>query len=145
MQNLSISKSEYSKNNNLSQTITFPLKNGDLKIKVVQNNFTAGTIDKQTRTFKSIERSPKNIFKLWNGLGINAEILTRTDFDFIDIPYLNQTLRTTRKKWLRLGTVSPFCNELVDKQIILSLDQINMDGTESYLQKEKKFQLDLFT
>ena len=52
MQNLSISKSEYSKNNNLSQTITFPLKNGDLKIKVVQNNFSAGTIDKQTRTFK---------------------------------------------------------------------------------------------
>ena len=109
-----------------------------------QNNFRAGTIDLNKKVFVSVERSPKNLFRLFRdpGLGINAEILEvilpKFKVDRIQIPYLHHTLITTVCKWLEFGIVSPYGDDRIDKQIILSFDLINMVDAEKYAIKTEE-------
>ena len=107
-----------------------------LRVFVKQNNFIAGEIDLIERTFYSVPRSAKNLFHLYHGdeggLGINEEILHLDSFDKLKIKFNDIFLITTRRKWLGKGVVSSYCNSLVDKQIILALNQINLDDTEKY-------------
>ena len=45
----------------------------------------------------------------------------------IEIPYLEEILRTTSNKWITEGVVSRYCDATDDKQILLPLSKINMD------------------
>ena len=122
-----------------------------IKISVKQNDFIAGRIILSRKIFQSAKREPKNLFRMFNNsLGINSEILNivmpHFGIDIIEIPYLDEVLRTTSNKWITEGKVSPYCNELVDKQILLALSKINMDHliqkNDSYIPKIQ--QLNMF-
>ena len=111
-----------------------------LRVIINQNNWIAGEIDLNERVFYSTPRSTKNLFHLFHGdeggIGVNEEILLRTDFDIIKIKYNDKVLTTTRLKWSNEGIISPYCNQSVDKQIILKVSNINMIGVEQYFPKE---------
>lgn len=113
-----------------SQLYTKKLKNGRIIIFSSINNFKCGELDYQTSTFHSVPRSTKNLFRIYNGLGLNAYLLQHFDFIFIEIPFNGNTLRTTKEKWLREGKASKYSNDKVDSQIILALSKINLDPTE---------------
>ena len=104
------------------------INNSETKVFVNQHNFYAGIINSNSRVFYHTARSSKNVFNLFGGgLGINEDILLRKDFDKIVVKFNNETLTTTRLKWLKKGIASPYCNAEVDKQIILQLDKITLD------------------
>jgi hypothetical protein len=135
----------------LNQVSLKTLDSNTIKISVKQNNFIAGRIILSRNIFLSAKREPKNLFRMFgNSLGINSEILNIVmpsfGIEIIEIPYLDEVLRTTSNKWIAEGKVSPYCNELVDKQILLALSKINMDHliqiNDSYLPKIQ--QLNLF-
>jgi len=67
-----------------------------------------------------------------NSLGINSQILNGYTFKFIVIPFENAILKTTRKKWISEGVVSPYSDIHVDQQVLLSLEKINMEDAEKY-------------
>lgn len=129
----------------LSQIYTKELGANIVQIYVKQNNFLAGEVDKVERMFYSVPRSNKNLFHLFHGaeggLGMNEEILLRTDFELMKIKFCDKILTTTRMKWLQCGVVSPYCNQIVDKQIILRLSEINLDDVEKYQLSEKQISL----
>ncbi|MBA4405700.1 hypothetical protein C0389_00330 [bacterium] len=129
-----------------SQIYTKELGSNIMQIFVKQNNFLAGEVDKSEGIFYSIPRSNKNLFHLFHGaeggLGINEEILLRPDFDLMKIKFCDKILTTSRLKWLNRGIVSPYCNQIVDKQIILKLSEINLDDVEKY--QPSKVQINLF-
>ncbi len=75
--------------------------------------------------------------RMFNALGLNEELLTQYNFQFIIIPFNNSFLKTYRKRWIAEGIKSPFCNENVDRQILLSLDKINMNWEEHQLQSQQ--------
>jgi len=98
------------------------------------NSFKWGTIYPSESTFRVVARSRKNIFKMFNGLGINEElllILKELDIKFIEVPFCGKILKTTTDKYLKEGVRSPFCNERVDQQLVLNIDRINTDEKES--------------
>ncbi len=133
---------KFNDNNLLEQTKSRFISPYREKIWLTVNNFTAGDINHLTKTFHCVPRSWKNVFNLFGGgLGLNAELLSRYDFDFIEIPFADTILRTTKEKWIRCGTLSPFSNHRVDKQIILPLSQINMDFEEAASEKEDQLSL----
>jgi hypothetical protein len=124
-----------------SQIYTKEMGIGVLRVFVKQNNFIAGEIHVDEKIFYSIPRSSKNLFYLFHGaeggLGLNEELLLRTDYDLIKVKYLSNILTTTRLKWLNQGIISPFCNSIVDKQIILKISEINLNQAEKYhIEKE---------
>jgi hypothetical protein len=137
----------------LSQVSLKTIDSNSIKISVKQNNFVAGRIILSRKIFQSAKREPKNLFRLFNNsLGINSEILNiimpHFGIEIIEIPYLDEILRTTGNKWVREGRVSPYSNEIVDKQILLPLSKINMDhytlqDNNSYSPKYQ--QMDLFS
>lgn len=135
----------------LHQTLLKPISDNEIKIIIRQHNFTAGKIILDKRLFLNVPRSSKNLFRLFGGgLGINSEILSVIlpffEIDRIRIPYQDELLETTVSKWRTLGIVSPFGNERVDKQIILSLREINMTDIKKYsvIENRKEDQLSLF-
>ena len=96
------------------------------------NSFKWGTIASES-TFRVVPRSRKNLFKMFNGLGLNEElllILKEIDIKYIEIPFCGEILETTIDKWLREGIRSPFCSDRVDQQIVLRLDKITLDETD---------------
>ena len=115
-----------------TQTREVRMNRDEVKIFVNQNNFFAGIINKEKRIFYHVPRSAKNLFHLFgfDGLGINEEILLRKDFDVIKVKYQDKILVTNRLKWLNKGIVSPYCNSIVDKQIILNLSEITPDNPQ---------------
>ena len=99
------------------------------------NNFKWGTIIPSKSTFRVVPRSRKNLFKMFNGLGLNEElllILKELDIKFIEVPFCNEVLETTTDKWLREGVRSPYCSDKVDQQLILPLDKINLDEMDTH-------------
>ena len=91
-----------------------------------------GTIYPGESTFQSVKRTPKNIFKMFNGLGLNKEMLNllfRMGIRFIEVPFCSQILKTTITKWLRKGIPLPqqYCSEKVDEQLILPMKALNLD------------------
>lgn len=105
-----------------------------LRVTVKQNNFIAGEIDTSGRVFYSIPRSAKNLFLLFGkpGLGLDSDLLHLDSFDLIKIRYNESILTTSRFKWLSKGIVSPYCDQRVDKQIILKLSDINFIDADEY-------------
>lgn len=138
-------------NPRLHQVSVKPVSEEKLRINIKQNSFVAGFINLPERTFYSIPRTSKNLFRLFGGgLGLNSELLNIVlptfNISRIIIPYEDTRLETTVDKWRRLGVASPFGNARVDKQIILSLDLINMKDTDKYTPpiKQQQQQLSLF-
>jgi hypothetical protein len=116
----------------LNQVSLRVLDPDSIKVSVKQNNFIAGRIILSRKIFQSAKREPKNLFRMYNNsLGINSEILNivmpHFGIEIIEIPYLDEILRTTSRKWINEGIVSRYCDETVDKQILLPLSKINMD------------------
>ena len=105
------------------------LNNTEFKVFIKQNNFFAGLINCKRKIFYHVPRSQKNVFHFFGfeGLGINEEILLLKQFDTIMIKFKDEILSTPRLKWLRSGIASPYCNELVDKQLILPISKINLN------------------
>ena len=129
--------------NELSQVRLMPITPSLLRLIVKQHSHTAGEVGQANRIFYSAPRSTKNLFYLFGepGLGINEEILMRKDFDSIKVKFNDQILTTTRLKWLKHGIVSPYCDQRVDKQIILKVSEINMKDCEQYEPAEKQTEL----
>src|SRR3972149_1439370 len=111
-----------------SQIYEKHLPNRKIAIFTKVNNYKCGELDPQTSTFTSNRRTYKNVMKMFNALGLNEEILTQYDFEFIVIPFNGNNLITYREKWLREGIKSPWCNDSVDSQILLPIEKINMEG-----------------
>jgi len=91
-----------------------------------------GTIYPSESMFQSVKRTPKNIFKLFGGLGLNRQLLDllyQTGIKTIEVPYSDKTLITTTKKWLTKGIPLPqqYCSDKVDEQLILPMNLINLD------------------
>jgi hypothetical protein len=131
----------------LNQVSLKTLDSNTIKVSVKQNNFIAGRIILSRKIFQSAKREPKNLFRMFNNsLGINSEILNivmpHFGIDIIEIPYLEEMLRTTSHKWITEGIVSPYCNAVVDKQILCPISKINMERTEIY--ERNMEQLSLF-
>lgn len=136
-------------NSSLQQVSVKPVSAEKLRINIKQNSFVAGFINLPEKTFYSIPRTSKNLFRLFGGgLGLNSELLNIVlptfNINRIIIPYEDTRLETTVDKWRRLGIVSPYGNSRVDKQIILSLDEINMKDTDKYRIVKQQTQLSLF-
>ena len=97
------------------------------------NSFKWGTIIPSESTFQVVPRSRKNIFKMFNGLGLNEELLfllRELDIKYVEIPFCGKILETTTNKWLTKGIPSPYCSDKLDQQLILPLDKINLDEAE---------------
>jgi len=111
------------------------------------NSFKWGEIIPSESTFQVVPRSRKNIFKMFNGLGINEElllILKELDIKYIEILFCGEILETTTDKWLREGIRSPFCSSEVDQQIILPINRITLeDNRPKKLMVKKDDQLSL--
>jgi hypothetical protein len=135
----------------LNQVSLKTLDSNIIKVSVKQNHFIAGRIILSRKIFQSAKREPKNLFRMYNNsLGINSEILNivmpHFGIEIIEIPYLEEILRTTSNKWITEGIVSRYCDTTVDKQILLPLSKINMDHliqkNDSYIPKIQ--QLNMF-
>lgn len=113
-----------------SQLTEKHLYNGRIAIYTKINNFKCGELDLKTSAFYSVHRTSKNVMRMYCGLGLNEELLTRYRFKYIIVPYNSSQFKTTRLKWIRDGIKSPFCNDSVDSQIILPLSKINLIDTD---------------
>ncbi|MDR3594290.1 hypothetical protein [Clostridium sp.] len=134
----------------LNQVSLRSLDSNTIKVSVRQNNFIAGRIILSRKIFQSAKREPKNLFRMFNNsLGINAEILNivmpHFGIEIIEVPYLEEILKTTARKWITEGIVSPYCNATIDLQILLPYCKINMDHliqkNDSYIEKIQQMNL----
>ena len=94
------------------------------------NSFKWGIVVPEESKFLVVRRTQKNVFKMFNGLGINEELLhylRRKNVKYIEVPFCGEILRTTTEKWLKDGIRSPYCNERVDRQIIMPLEKLKND------------------
>jgi hypothetical protein len=85
-----------------------------------------GTLYRDSKTFRTIQRTSENLLHRLREcpqLGINVEVLTRLNFEFIEIPFNGKALRTTRKHFIQNSIPSPFVSEKVDPQRVLPFDQ----------------------
>ncbi len=121
----------------LSNLYEKTIQPGRISVYTFANNFKLGEVDIVTLTFHSAPRTSKNIFRLINGLGLNAELLTTYLFNLIEIPFEGKILRTTREKWIKEGIPSSYSNTNVDQQIILPLQKINMDEITEKIEVEQ--------
>lgn len=111
------------------------------------NSFRWGTVIFSESTFQLVHRSKKNLFRVFNGLGINEELLINLiemGIKYIEVPYCEEMLKTTTKKWLQNGIKSPYSNEKIDRQIILRLNDINLSESNSIHLVQTDNQLNLF-
>ena len=111
------------------------------------NSFKWGTIIPSESTFQVVPRSRKNIFKMFNGLGLNEELLfllKELDIKYIEVPFCGEILETTTNKWLNKGIPSPYCSDRVDQQLILPLEKVNLDEIDTQKVSSTQEQLSLF-
>ena len=107
--------------------------------------FKWGEIIPEKSTFRVVPRTQKNIFKMFNGLGLNEEILFMLRdlrIKFIEVPFNGSILSTTVEKWIREGIRSRHVSDKVDRQIILPITKISL--AESNLNLQAPSQLNLF-
>jgi len=107
--------------------------------------FKWGEIIPEKSLFRVVPRTQKNIFKIFNGLGLNEEILFMlrdSRINFIEVPFNGSILSTTVEKWIREGIRSRYVSDKVDRQIILPVSKISLN--ESNLNLQAPSQLNLF-
>ncbi len=106
-----------------------------------------GTIYPSESMFQSVKRMPTNIFKMFNGLGLNRQLLDllyQTGIKTIQVPYCGKMLETSTRKWLKKGIPLPqqYCSDKVDEQLILPMNLIILD--EDIPAIEENMQLSFF-
>lgn len=107
--------------------------------------FKWGEIIPEKSTFRVVLRTKKNVFKIFNGLGLNEEILFMLRdlrIKFIEVPLNGSILTTTVEKWIREGIRSRYVSDKVDRQIILPTAKISL--IDSGLKIPEPNQLNLF-
>lgn len=112
---------------------------------VYWKTFKWGEIIPEKSLFRVVHRTRKNIFKIFNGLGLNEELLFMLRdlrIKYIEVPFNSSILLTTVEKWIREGIRSPYASDIVDRQIILPIEKINLDESKPQLIQAK--QLNLF-
>ena len=112
---------------------------------VYWKTFKWGEIIPEKSLFRVVHRTRKNIFKIFNGLGLNEELLFMLRdlrIKYIEVPFNSSILLTTVEKWIREGIRSPYASDKVDRQIILPLNKISLDESKPQLIQAK--QLNLF-
>jgi hypothetical protein len=113
--------------NNFEQIVVKPIDENTAKVYLTLPIFPKpkllGELHRETKTFRSIKKNHRNLFHLFGlpGIGINVEILSRFNFDFIEVPYNNEVLKTTREYFLKHSIPSPYQTERVDPQRILKI------------------------
>jgi len=109
------------------------------------NTFRWGEIIPEKSLFRVVTRTRKNVFKIFNGLGLNEEILfllRDLRLKNIEVPFNGSILSTTVDKWLRERIRSHYASDKVDRQIILPIDKISLDESKPHLNQPN--QLNLF-
>lgn len=94
------------------------------------NSFKWGTLISDESKFQVVRRTQKNVFKMFNSLGINEELLhylRRKNVKYIEVPFCGEILKTTTEKWLKNGIKSPYRSDKVDQQIIMPLEKLKND------------------
>ena len=112
---------------------------------VYWKTFKWGELIPEKSTFRVVPRTNKNIFKLFNGLGLNEEILfmlRNLRIKFVEVPFNASLLTTTVEKWIREGIRSRYASDKVDRQIILPTAKIIL--SDSSLNLPAPSQLNLF-
>lgn len=107
------------------------------QITITSNNiywgdFCWGKIISSKSTFRLIRRTKKNIFRLYNGLGINTSLLhllKKLDINFIEGELTGKPFRVEVDVWIQRGIKSPFTSGSVDPQTILKLSDIFPDDS----------------
>lgn len=131
----------------LQQCQVYQLSPYEYEIRIRQHNFFAGIINAQDETFYSVKRTAKNVFRMFNGLGINGEILAiilpHFEIEKVAVQYEDELFVTTAENWLKNGIKSPFCNSQVDRQIILNFELMNMKNVK-LKKKERCVQTSMF-
>ncbi|MFH1528432.1 MAG: hypothetical protein ABIJ40_14470 [Bacteroidota bacterium] len=91
----------------------------------------------QNQTYYLPKKSTKHLFKMYSGLGCNFELLTNTkiQFNYIQVNFNGEILRTTRSHFLETGKSSPFVSSRVDYQIILPLSEWKIPPPEMQAQR----------
>ena len=108
-------------------------------------NFKWGEIISEKSLFRVVPRTQKNVFKIFNGLGLNEEILFMLRdlrIKFVEVAFNGSILSTTVEKWIREGIRSRYADDRVDRQLILPLTKLNLDETKPQLNQVT--QLNLF-
>ena len=108
-------------------------------------NFKWDEVISEKSLFRVVPRTQKNVFKIFNGLGLNEEILFMLRdlrIKYIEVPFNQSILSTSVEKWLREGIRSRYVSDKVDRQIILPMSKISLN--ESNLNLQAPSQLNLF-
>ena len=100
-----------------------------------------GSLNKSTATFRTVERSWRNVFNMFNGLGVNEELLCKLDFNYLEIPFNNEILRTTKTHFLDKAIPSPYISDKVDKQLILPLNEFYIPEEHEEGKEDQQFSM----
>jgi len=112
-------------------------------------NRRLGRIIQSKSAFRSVKRTEHNRFLMFNGLGLNRQLLNilyRLGIKGIQVPYSGELLETTTEKWLTKGIPLPqqYCSNNVDAQLILPMNLINFDEDIPVNAAAGNMQLSLF-
>ena len=90
-------------------------------------DFLWGEIIPEKSIFRLVRRTKKNIFLLYNGLGLNTSLLhllKRLNISIIEGELTGKLFRVEVDDWIGKGIKSPFTKGNVDPQTILKLIDI---------------------
>lgn len=89
-------------------------------------------LERSNLTLKLMPKSRVNIFHLFGeGIGINEEMITRLNFDFIECEINGIVYKTTKKHFLKKAIRSPYQSAKVDRQWVLRIEDFyTPDDTE---------------
>ena len=102
-----------------------------------------GTLYLNEQLFRTVKKDRNNLFHLFknrkrtSGIAINNEVLTKLKFQYIEVPFESETLKTTKEHFISTSIPSPFENEKVDFQKVLQIKDF-------YIPKPKDVQEKLF-
>ena len=92
-----------------------------------------GKLDKAGEgTFVSGKRTEKHLFRKFNALGVNLELLQCIDFRWIVVPYCGNQLWTSRLYLLERGKVYSFGRKGFEPQCFLPLPEWDYDKAKAY-------------
>lgn len=98
-----------------------------LFLPIFKNGKKLGTLYLNEQLFRTVKKDRNNLFHLFknrkrtSGIAINNEVLTKLKFKYIEIPFENEILKTTKEHFINTSIPSPFENERVDFQKALQL------------------------
>jgi len=98
-----------------------------LFLPIFKNGKKLGTLYLNEQLFRTIKKDRNNLFHLFknkkrtSGIAINNEVLTKLKFKYIEVPFENEVLKTTREHFIKMSIPSPFENDKVDFQKVLQV------------------------